>query len=157
MMARSTIFRLSFRLSMVLAGGLGSLAVSEHLVITNSYATGEVSMRYNLRGEGAAGFAVTDSASITSSYSIGLVNAQRLYAGAGFIYLNDLLETNDYWDTDTSKMTQGCANANCPGITGLTDAQLKSGLPAGFDPAVWGQGPSINNGYPYLLANPPPQ
>ena len=43
MMARSTIFRLSFRLSAVLAGGLGSLAVSEHLVkhlvITNSYAT----------------------------------------------------------------------------------------------------------------------
>ena len=44
-----------------------------------------------------------------------------------------------------------------PGITGLTDAQLKSALPAGFDPNVWGQSSSINNGWPYLLANPPQQ
>jgi hypothetical protein len=44
---------------------------------------------------------------------------------------------------------------NDPGITGLTDAQLKSALPAGFDPNVWGQSPNINNGWPYLLANPP--
>jgi len=47
--------------------------------------------------------------------------------------------------------------ADDPGITGLTDAQLKSGLPTGFDPSVWAQSPSINNGYPYLIANPPPQ
>jgi hypothetical protein len=45
--------------------------------------------------------------------------------------------------------------ANDPGITGLTDAQLKTGFPDGFDPKIWGQSPSINNGYPYLLANPP--
>jgi hypothetical protein len=48
--------------------------------------------------------------------------------------------------------------ANVPdqsGLTGLTDAQLKSGLPPGFDPKIWGQSPSINNGYPYLLSNPP--
>ena len=39
--------------------------------------------------------------------------------------------------------------------TGLTDAALKSALPAGFDPAIWGQSATINNGYPYLLDNPP--
>jgi len=37
----------------------------------------------------------------------------------------------------------------------LTDAQLKAQLPDGFDPKIWGQSPTINNGYPYLLANPP--
>ncbi len=49
----------------------------------------------------------------------------------------------------------GSFEADPPGITGLTDAQLKSALPAGFDPNVWGQNPNINNGWPYLLANPP--
>ena len=34
---------------------------------------------------------------------------------------------------------------------------MKSGLPDGFDPQVWGQDANINNGYPYLLANPPPK
>ncbi len=55
-----------------------------------------------------------------------------------------------------SDPSQGAANIeNDPGITGLTDQQLKSGLPAGFDPKIWGSDPNINNGYPYLLANPP--
>jgi hypothetical protein len=66
-----------------------------------------------------------------------------------------------YWDLDTSGISDpskgACYPVNDPGVTGLTDAQLKSGLPAGFDPQVWGQNAAINNGYPYLLANPPPQ
>jgi hypothetical protein len=65
-----------------------------------------------------------------------------------------------YWDLDTSGVSdpsQGAGDVpNDPGIAGLSDAQLKSGLPAGFDPTVWGQSPGINNGYPYLIANPPP-
>jgi hypothetical protein len=45
-------------------------------------------------------------------------------------------------------LSQGAGNvANDPGLTGLSDAQLKSALPAGFDPAVRGQNPSIDNGY----------
>ncbi|HEY8696873.1 MAG TPA: hypothetical protein VIM02_04590 [Rhizomicrobium sp.] len=67
---------------------------------------------------------------------------------------------NTDWDLDTSGIgdpSQGAGNiANDAGITGLSDAQLKSALPAGFDPAIWGQNASINNGYPYLLANLPP-
>jgi hypothetical protein len=69
--------------------------------------------------------------------------------------------SDDYRDLDTSGFSdpsQGCGSLrDCPGVTGLTDAQLKSALPAGFDPNVWGQNASLNNGYPYLLANPPPQ
>jgi hypothetical protein len=45
--------------------------------------------------------------------------------------------------------------SNVPGITGLTTAQFESALPSGFDPAIWGEKPNINNGYPYLLANAP--
>jgi len=65
-----------------------------------------------------------------------------------------------YWDLDTSGISNPHQGAGFPpddpGITGLTDAQLKSSLPTGFDPKIWGQDPNINNGYPYLLANPPP-
>jgi len=32
---------------------------------------------------------------------------------------------------------------------------LKSALSDGFDPDVWGQDANINNGWPFLLANPP--
>jgi hypothetical protein len=38
----------------------------------------------------------------------------------------------------------------------MTTAQLKSGLQTGFDPTVWGIAASINDGYPYLKALPPP-
>jgi hypothetical protein len=33
--------------------------------------------------------------------------------------------------------------------------QLRSGLPSGFDPAIWNEQSGINNGFPYLIANPP--
>jgi hypothetical protein len=63
------------------------------------------------------------------------------------------------WDLDTSGISdphQGAGNIpDDSGIKGVTDAQLRSGLPKGFDPNVWGQSPNVNNGYPYLLANPP--
>jgi hypothetical protein len=66
---------------------------------------------------------------------------------------------HDVWDLDTSGINdpgQGVGGkTNYPGVTGLTDTQLKSALPAGFDPKIWGQNAGINGGYPYLLANPP--
>jgi hypothetical protein len=66
-----------------------------------------------------------------------------------------------YWNLDTSGVSdpaEGAGNVpNAPGITGLTDSQLKSALPHKFNPKLWGRSPDINNGYPYLLANPPPK
>ena len=67
--------------------------------------------------------------------------------------------SGNYWDTTTSGITnlsQGAGSpANDPGITGETTAQLQAALPAGFDPAIWAENPSINGGLPYLIANPP--
>ena len=62
-----------------------------------------------------------------------------------------------YWDIDTSGIGSACGHDQhaCEAIIGLTDAQLNAGLPEGFDPAIWGSDPNINNGYPYLRANPP--
>jgi hypothetical protein len=55
---------------------------------------------------------------------------------------------DNYWDSDTSGASVGCSGGSCVGVTALSDAQLKSGLPAGFDPTIWAQSPGINNGYP---------
>jgi hypothetical protein len=34
-------------------------------------------------------------------------------------------------------------------------AQLRFGLPQGFHPSIWAEDKKINNGFPYLIANPP--
>ena len=69
--------------------------------------------------------------------------------------------TSIYWDLETSGIadpSKGAGNiANDPGIAGMTTSQLQSALPAGFDPAIWGQKPRRNGGLPYLLHNPPPR
>ncbi|MFL6691006.1 MAG: hypothetical protein ACJ8IR_12610 [Alphaproteobacteria bacterium] len=103
-----------------------------------------------------------------NSYAAGKVEGARKSAGVpggvvGFQYGYDPTKassnyTNVYWDTDTGvhNVHKGVGNLlSQPGLTGLSDAALKSGLPAGFDPAIWGQSPDINDGYPYLRSNPP--
>ena len=146
--------------------GLGSYATIE-----NSYSLGSVTTNLDTQIGGFIGGTPSDI-TIKTSYSTGMVTSgsknidhirRKIFLG-GFVG-RDTADSRDvtdaYWDLDTSGVTdpaQGAGNIkNDPGITGLTDAQLKSGLPAGFDPNIWGQNPSINNGYPYLLNNPPPQ
>jgi len=133
-----------------LLGAAGGLVDDNQGVIANSYASGGGELGGGLIG-------VNEGSGVTSSYSTGFVGNN----GGGFVFRDDNQTiSSSYWDLDTSGVSdpgQGAGNiANDPGITGLTDAQLKSALPSGFDPAIWGQSPSINNGYPYLLANPPP-
>lgn len=60
-----------------------------------------------------------------------------------------------YWDMTTSGRENGFYSGGSAGVIGLTDVQLKAKLPNGFNRLVWGQNPSANNGWPYLLANPP--
>jgi hypothetical protein len=102
--------------------------------------------------------------SLHSSYSTGALTAGSGSTIGGVIGSDQSIGgdlANSDWDLDTSGIddpSQGAGNIpNDPGITGLTDTQLKAGLPGGFDPAIWAQRSSINNGYPYLLANPPPK
>jgi hypothetical protein len=93
---------------------------------------------------------------ITQTYTIGHVSGPHLGGFVSFSAHNHPGSiTASYWDMDTSGANVGCGHGKCTGITGLTDAQLKSGLPKGFDPKIWAQSPNINNGYPYLRANPP--
>ena len=139
--------------------GLGSY--NQGGLIEDSYAFGAV----NADGQpgleytgGLAGRAT--GGTIATSYSTGLIASPDTFGGLIGWGESNNAQSDTYWDLDTSGVSdpsKGQGNvANEPGIKGLTDAKLKSGLPAGFDPAIWGQSASINNGYPYLLANPPP-
>jgi hypothetical protein len=125
--------------------------------ILYSYATGTVDSGKSGMAGGLVGL-YSSSAQMTSSYSTASIKRGKYRGGiAGFAEATDYM-TYIYWDLDSSginDLAQGCGNRkDCTGI-GLSDAQLKSGLPTGFDPDIWGQQAAINNGYPYLLANPP--
>jgi hypothetical protein len=108
---------------------------------------------------------VTGSIStILQGYSLGNVklNARRYIGGSLGKDLSPQGNNNTvYWDLDTSGIenpTQGAGNVyNDKGLKGLSEAQFRRAAMRHFDPAVWGESASINNGYPYLLANPPPQ
>src|SRR5262249_8100863 len=125
------------------AGGLVGWSDGS-FTLADNYASGPVSSGGGLIGKNTGGD------SIQRSYARGRVR------GGGVTGNDDGtgVYTNVFWDLDTSHVrnpAQGVYNIpNEPGITGLGDAQLKSGLPAGFDPAVWAEDPEINGGYPYL-------
>jgi hypothetical protein len=148
-------------------GGLvGIAAGGDHGLIANSYATGSVTGAGDLTyAGGLIGYdgrtGPPGDQNNQDCYSTGLVSGgvNTLVGGlVGDMYgVEGLVDT--YWDMDTSGVnnpTQGAGNRDDEtGVTGLTDAQLKSGLPSGFSSSVWGQNPAINNGWPYLLSNPP--
>ena len=123
------------------AGGL----VGSGDEITNSYSTGNVSGYF----AGVVGF----GGDATTSYSA-VDDMGGTFVGA-FFGQAEGANADDYWDIGTTYITTGCGTGDCTGVTGLSDAQLKSALPAGFDKTIWARKKTINNGYPYLIDNPP--
>jgi hypothetical protein len=134
----------------VFVGGLAG----EGTHISQSYATGSVQQTGT---QSAVGGLVGYGDTISESYSIGPVSGGSDSQVGGFMGGVDVIGSlsSGYWDIETSGTSQGCGISDCSGVTGLTTAQFQSGLPAGFDPAVWGEDPNINSGFPYLLALPP--
>ena len=111
--------------------------------ISQSYATGAVN------GTGAVGGlvglntgSIDNNGSINQSYSTGAVSSTG--SVGGMVGQNNGSIASSYWDIQTSLLPFS------NGGTGLTTAQLKSGLPTDFDPAVWALSPSLNSGYPHL-------
>jgi hypothetical protein len=140
------------------AGGLVGFHHTPQALIENSYATGAVPGPANDRG-GLVGMSKTEDVAIANSYATGPVGNGGSEVG-GFMGCEAGGNFSDnYWDTQTSGQNQGngCYGGEVNGIAGLTTAQFQSGLPAGFDPTIWAENPSINGGFPYLIANPPPQ
>ena len=125
-----------------LVGGLVGYNFSG--VIKQSYAIGAVSGATDVGGLVGSN---TNSARITGglitqSYATGAVTGSGQVGG--LVGFNDGTVTTSYWDIQTSGQTTSA------GGTGLTTAQLQSGLPTGFSATVWTINPG--NGYPYLLS-----
>jgi hypothetical protein len=131
-------------------------------VVSDTYSTGSVTaLGTGLTALGGFAGVIGPGATVSTSYSTGAVAAMAGDPTGGFVgYLQDgTTLASDYWDTDLSGITnlaQGAGNvSNAPGITGLSTAQLQSGLPAGFSPSVWTETGGVNIGLPYLIALPP--
>jgi hypothetical protein len=126
--------------------------------ITNSYATGAVSDEDNSYTGGFVGYDAGRGRNfIGDSYSTGFVGSGTDVGGFAAFVANTGVANDDYWDTTTSGTDTGVGEGNPTGIAGLTTEQLQSGLPTGFDPNIWAENPTINNGFPYLIANLPPK
>ena len=135
------------------AGGL--VGINSGTQISQCYATGPVS-----GGTVGGLIGANNTGTVTQTYETGSVtgsDAGGLIGDNGGVHTATI--TYSYWDTTTTGMTgkiNGTGNRrNNAGITPLNSKTLKSALPAGFDPAAWGQNAAINGGFPYLLAIPP--
>jgi len=128
--------------------------------IMNSYSTGAATGGTGTNVGGMVGYSFDGT--ISDSYSTGAPSAGSGSYVGGFIGDDGSAALSDtYWDTDTSGISnlgQGAGNiSNVAGITGLTTAEFQSGLPAGFAKNIWKEKSKIDNGLPYLIANPPPK
>jgi hypothetical protein len=127
--------------------------------IIDSYATGSVTGAKSSKLGGLVGTQL-GAVEMFSSYSTGPVSGRGGSSIGGLIGFDhgSVNFQNNYWDLTTSVPypTRGAGNiSDDPGIIGLTTKQLQFGLPAGFTDGSWGESPTINDGLPYLLSNPP--
>ena len=94
------------------------------------------------------------SGSIADSYSTGSIQSSIYFGGfAGEV--DGGTTEHGFWDTTTSGLGNGVGHGSTMGIKGLTTTQFQSGLPKGFSAKIWAENASVNNGLPYLIANPP--
>jgi hypothetical protein len=132
---------------------LGGLVSQNQSTITNSYATGSVTGQSVSTVGGLVG---AESGSISYAYSTGAVTGGTVGGSMGSV-IKGAKNTDVYWDTTTSGTETGVGQGSSSGIAGLTTEQLQSGLPNGFSLSIWAENSGINNGLPYLIANPQPQ
>ncbi|MFL9824856.1 S8 family serine peptidase [Rhodoplanes sp. SY1] len=126
-------------------------------IVYQSYATGAVT------GTGTAiagGLIGINAGYVEQTYATGAVTTGSGGIVGGLVGVNQAQVSYDpplystvtgtvvasYWDTQTSGQSSSAAG------TGLTTAQLTSGLPAGFDPDVWSSVPGQS--YPFIFGGP---
>jgi filamentous hemagglutinin family protein len=129
---------------------VGGLVGNGAGTIVNSYATGAVHGQGLIVAGGLVGdFVGGPISTISNSYATGAVTDTNpsSYSILGGLVADFLggLAINSYWDTQTTGQ-----NSSPGGGVGLTSAQLQSGLPTGFDPAIWTINAATNSGYPFF-------
>jgi len=139
-------------------GGLGGWSSSTASQVSNAYATGAVSG--DASNARLGGLLSANYGKIATSYAVGHVSGSGFAGGIlqdSFTNPPDIAHTA--WDAQTTGQSE-CIDAwdpNPSGCNGVKTRRLKSRLPAGFKPAIWALDPAKNNGFPYLINNPPPQ
>jgi hypothetical protein len=134
----------------------GLIADTALSTIVNCYATGPVSGT-GASGERAIGGVIGNLLNTTlgATYATGAIRGvagDRIGGVAGSTRLPNLrLIATNYWNRTTTGVTRG-TGVGVRGFVGLTSAQLKARLPSGFNPAIWGQSPNVNEGFPFLKA-----
>jgi hypothetical protein len=134
-------------------GGLIGYTIG-YAVIKNNYATGSITGGNAYIG-GLLGY-VWEYSNASLNYA-SVTETSGTYMG-GLIGVDsqpNLFFHRSYWDTTIGVGQPSGFPSSDAGITGKTNAELKAGLPPGFDSAVWAQRPSVNGGLPYLIVNPP--
>ena len=139
-----------------LLGGLAGVNADNGTII-QAYATGPVTGNAN---SGIGGLVAVNTGSIDQTYAIGQLTGGGIVGGlvaanssapfpalSGHPDLGPLVTgtgtaTNSYWDTQSTGQSSSAAG------TGLTTAQLTSGLPPGFDANVWAI--QANQSYAYF-------
>lgn len=145
----------------VVSGGLGGWSSSTASLVSNAYATGAVSGGQDARIAALLG---GNTGKIVTSYAAGQVSLAGGTSGfAGGLIASEVTNPPDItravWDAQTTGQS-ACIATWIPdpiGCKGLKTRRLKTSLLAGFKPAIWALDPAKNNGYPYLINNPPPQ
>ena len=150
---------------------LGGLAGYSGGAVQYSYATGSVTANASPDAKHAqvGGLAGSTSSNpqtshIMQAYSLGHVSLNdKKYIG-GSIGEDFAPQGNQqlvFWDLDTSGITnpnQGAGNLfDDQGLTGVADPTIRPELTRQFAINIWAEDPNINNGYPYLINNPPGQ
>jgi hypothetical protein len=135
---------------------LGGLAGSVARTISDSYALGHVAGGDHSWVGGLFGYS---GGRLTNVYSTGSVSGGQGSVVGGLIGASNGQGSiaNAYWDTTTSGTSEPVGDGNSVGITGLTTEEFHAGLPPGFPEMTWLEKGVVNEGYPYLHANPPPK
>jgi The GLUG motif len=130
----------------------GGLIGNAHGHVQDVYATGRVIAGDQSDVGGLIGY---NFGHVRDAYSTGQVSGGQNARVGGLMGTTQLPVHNTYWDIETSGTQFGVSGTNIDGITGLTTAEFKAGLPPGFSFETWAESAKNNDGYPYLLANPP--
>lgn len=144
-------------------GSTGGLVGQNNALISQSYATGSATEMFIgppvVFSRSVGGLVGHNNGVLSETYAAGAVTAVNtdsggLVAGNGAIAgtLGATSIVNSYWDKQaTGQASDGAAvGTGTFSSTGLTTAQLKASLPAGFSPGTWTLSSSANNGYPSL-------
>jgi hypothetical protein len=147
---------------------LGGLVGFSGGTISYAYATGSVSQGPHRPSRapsvgGLVGRTSSTNSIIYQAYALGKLSLNGKYLG-GVIGTDDSVagsNSDAFWDLDTTGVentNQGAGNEfDDKGLKGIAESKFRGATAQKLDPTYWAEDAKLNNGYPYLIANPPPQ